>query len=198
MIASSNDFDRLHEGIKTSSTPLMDRLFSTETLDFEHHGINYWRAEKVAAISDWKLAQENLRVCGMPDLGTNLLNCAQCEKCTRTMIPLFALGKADKFNTFLRPFKTNKDTLRWARKFSPGTGFSKETFKFTQKHKPDLLPWLRIAAFLGTIRYWLIRLIPMFVKDRLKPYGYFNDHIKEENAFETPEVLEWILDHEKR
>jgi len=196
-VASTYDFDMIQKGIRCSSTPLMDRLLSTETLDFEHHGANYARAEKVAAISDWKLAQENLRVCGMPELGTNMLNCSQCEKCTRTMIPLYALGKNSKFTTFQRPFKSNKDLLRWARKFSPYSGFVRETFKFIKKYKPSLLPWLRIAAFLGTIRYCILRLIPGFVKNMLKNYGYFNDHLKEENAFDNTVVLEWIRHHEK-
>ncbi|MBI5352641.1 MAG: hypothetical protein HZB50_08410 [Chloroflexi bacterium] len=197
-IASSYDFELIQKGIHSSSSPLMDRVLSTETLDFEHHGANYTRAEKVAAISDWKLAQENLRVCGMPNLGPNLLNCSQCEKCTRTMIPLYAIGKIEKFTTFQEPLVSNRDLLRWARKFAPYSGFVQDIFKFIQKQNPSLLPWLRTAAFLGTIRYWLIRLIPMFVKDALKPYGYFNDYIKEENAFETPEVLEWITDYEKK
>ena len=198
VIASTFDHTQLRKGLVISSTPYMDRLFSTETLDFEHYGTHYKRVDKIAAISKWEFAQENLRVCNMPSLDSQVINCSRCEKCTRTMVPLYALGNLEKFVTFQRPLKSNKDALYWARKFNPELGFVTETFDLVKKQKPDLLPWLRVAAALGTIRFWIFRLIPNFVKNFLQRYGYFVDDYKDENAFEDYDVMEWIAAHAKQ
>jgi hypothetical protein len=73
------------------SHPLIDPLWSTESLEFRHDGCEAFRSQKL----DWyvarsRVALENLRVCGYESSG--LQNCGRCEKCLRTMIGLAALG----------------------------------------------------------------------------------------------------------
>ena len=61
-----------------------------------------------------------------------------------------------------------------------------------KKHRPELLPWLRLAAFLGTIRHLLMRLIPNLAKKWLQRYGYFLDLIENND---DPEIINIILSH---
>ncbi|MCP4140514.1 MAG: hypothetical protein GY755_09525 [Chloroflexi bacterium] len=174
-IPSSWDYYTL-EHAAYASDPLMDRFLSTDTMEIIHHGSADRRFEKVEELSDWKPAQEHLRVCGFPYKGDN---CSRCEKCTRTMLPLYALGKMHKFKTFSKPFKSNIDTLWWARKFDLRNKYMPDAFIFAKKHNSDILPWLYLAAFLGSIRYFLIRLLPQFIKKWSRRYGYFlNDALK--------------------
>ncbi len=75
-----------------------DPLFSTTRLQVHHTYVDFRRRDKVAAIADWHLAQENLFVC-FEKLGSNR-NCSRCEKCIRTMLDLYLLGKLELFKNF--------------------------------------------------------------------------------------------------
>jgi hypothetical protein len=80
-----------------------------------------------------------------------------------------------------------------ARKFDPRKDkYAPEIFSFIKKTKPDLLPWLGLAALIGTIRYWLIWCLPGFIKKWLAKYGYFVDSLKQEHAFDNPEIIDVI------
>jgi len=184
IISNSWDYYQLQTNRHTSN-PLSDRLLSTETLEYEHFGANYRRVEKVKAISDWQLAQEHLRVCGHSD---QLLNCSRCGKCIRTMLPIYALGKMEHFETFTKPLRSDRDVLRWARKFDPYPEYTLENYAFLRKHKPSLLPWLSLTIGLGYLRNTAILLLPGFIKKWLQRYGHFIDHREEENAFENLEI----------
>ena len=191
-IASSLDYYQLAMRA-SSSSPLPDRLLSTETLDIIHVGATHRRIEKIEALSDWEPAQEHLRVCHIANVGDENINCSRCEKCSRTMVPLYTLGKMEIFKTFSKPFKSKRDILWSARKYDPRKiNYAPEAFIFAKKHNPNILPWLYLAAFLGSIRYYLLRLLPYFMKIWLRRYGFFIDDLKEENAFETPEIIKLI------
>ncbi len=190
-IPSSRDYHQIRTWT-SSSDPLSDPLLSSDKLHFIHHGATHRRVEKIAEISHWRFAQENLRVCFNKDFDEYGLNCSRCEKCTRTMVPLYALGVLDEFTTFKKPFSSNRDGLWVARKFNPTQGYVPETFKFVKAHKPDFLPWLTFASVIGYIRYWLLQTIPEFIKSRLKRFGYFIDPLKEKNAFENPSIIQLI------
>jgi len=173
--------------------PLLDQLLSTDTMDIIHFGSTHHRVEKVREIADWEIAQKLLWVCEAHKFEEDTWNCSRCEKCLRTMIPIYALGKMDKFKTFEKPFTKNRDGLWWARKYSPQRGFAWEVFPFVKKHKPDWLPWLRTAAALGTIRYWLfIRLLPEFIKKWLHRFGYFVERNEAPGSYEIPEITQLI------
>ncbi len=112
IISSSRDHYQNAYGLY-SSNPLSDRLLSTDFLEIVHYGAMTRRVEKIEAISTWKPAQDFLRVCGNPDVSVQTVNCSRCEKCTRTMLPLYALAKMDQFRTFSKPFLSNRDTFWW-------------------------------------------------------------------------------------
>jgi hypothetical protein len=190
-VPSSWDYSALSKK-KYSSDPWVDRLLSTDHLRIIHHGADFHRVEKVEEIADWEIAREILWVCIEYKFEKQGWNCSRCEKCVRTMIPLFALGKLDKFKTFARPLHTNRDSLRWIRKFSLRHDFLSEMFPFVSKHKRDLLPWLWVAAFFGMIRYRLVEGLPQFAKRWLRRYGYYVTHNEARDAYEMPEVTRLI------
>lgn len=81
-----------------ASHPEIDLLWSTETLEFIHDGIQADRFEKVRFLSTSPLALRSLRVC-WENHGT-AYNCGHCEKCLRTMFSLAVLGVLDRAETF--------------------------------------------------------------------------------------------------
>jgi hypothetical protein len=190
-ISSSSDYWQI-KSWTSSSDPTSDPLLSTDTLDIMNYGATHRRVEKIKEISDWKLAQKHLRVCPPNGLDIEILNCSRCEKCVRTMIPIYALGKMKDFSTFEKPFTSNLDGLRWARKFDHSKRFVKEIVPFVRKHKPDLIPWLRVAALAGHLRYWSLKLIPKLVRGWMKRFGFFVDPLVQKYAFENPGVSEFI------
>jgi len=193
---SSGDHAMLNQHPYTAD-PLMDHMLGTETLDVIHHGSTHLRVEKVAEIADWEVAHRLLWVCEVHKADRETWNCSRCEKCIRTMIPLFALGKLDKFKTFEKPFTAMRDGLWWGRKYSVERVFNKEVIPFVKKHKPAWLPWLRAGAALGVLRYWLVRLSPGFVRKWLRRYGYFISRNEAPDAYEVAEVTQLIReDHD--
>jgi hypothetical protein len=90
------------------SHPLLDPLWSTESLEIVHDGCEARRFEKVAAIADSDLALASLRVCFAPD--ANGGNCGRCEKCVATQAFLLAAGALDRTPTFPPGF--GPETLR--------------------------------------------------------------------------------------
>lgn len=86
------------------SHPLLDPLWSTETVEFVHDGCEARRAEKVRdEISRSPLALANLRVC-WEHLNADY-NCGRCEKCVATMAMLHSQGVLEASSTFPRTFE---------------------------------------------------------------------------------------------
>jgi hypothetical protein len=191
-IPSSNDYWQLK--IRVSSTsPLNDKFLSSDTLELIHHGAMYRRVEKTKMISGWKVAQENLTICSYAVMDGHLKNCSRCEKCVRTMLPIYALGRMDDFVTFLKPLKNNREGLWWARKFDPSKSyFTKEVFRFAKVHNKRLVFWIRAGVVLGYVRSWILNLIPGFVKQWFQRYGHFVDPLKEKDVFEDLDVIRTI------
>ena len=81
-----------------SSSPLLDPLWSTETLEFVHDGCEARRTEKARLVAESDVAMRTLRVCdrASPDAP----NCGRCEKCLRTMMHLLAVGALERCTTF--------------------------------------------------------------------------------------------------
>lgn len=69
-------------------------LIQTECLELIVDGCQYRRTQKTENISEWEIANKYLNVCVHTEDGSN---CSSCSKCMRTMIPLEAMGKLDKF-----------------------------------------------------------------------------------------------------
>jgi hypothetical protein len=79
------------------SHPLVDPLWSTETVELVHDGAASRRIEKVALVARSELAMEVLRVCWRNTAGA--YNCGSCEKCLRTMLALHAAGALERCAT---------------------------------------------------------------------------------------------------
>jgi hypothetical protein len=85
------------------SHPLLDPLWSTESVLFVHDGCEADRAEKTAAIAEDDLALSVLRVCWENRNGAH--NCGECEKCLHTMITMELIGAFKRCRTFDHPLR---------------------------------------------------------------------------------------------
>ena len=94
------------------SHPLLDPLWSSERMEFVHHGCAARRIEKVEFIAGFDAALNHLRVCswgpGSKYEGGGVVNCGRCEKCARTMLALEAAGKLSRCKTFDRPLESER------------------------------------------------------------------------------------------
>ena len=186
-IPSSWDYHKLQKE-SYSSDPELDSMLSTETLRIIHHGSTHLRVEKVEEIANWDLAHELLWVCIGYEFKDHTWNCSRCEKCFRTMIPLYAMDMLDDYKTFERPIRSNHEILWWIRKFSLRQNYVSQMFPFVRKHKPGLIPWMLIAGLLGVIRYWLVEFMPNPIKKWLRRFGYYVTRNEAPDAYELPAV----------
>jgi hypothetical protein len=99
-IAATTTYDQLYPW---GSHPVLDPLWSTETMQVIHDGCEMNRIDKVGAIARSRLVLETLRVC--PDY-----NCGQCIKCLPTIIDLMVAGALDRCATL--PHNVNVARLR--------------------------------------------------------------------------------------
>ncbi len=95
LVASSHDYSDL---FPLGTHPLLDPLWSTESVEVIHDGCEAPRFRKVAFIATNPVVQKRLRVCYRNK--HNKYNCGVCEKCLRTMVSLQALGVLDRYATF--------------------------------------------------------------------------------------------------
>ncbi len=89
-LPSSHTYEHLHPW---GSHPLLDPLWSTETMEIVHDGCEASRIEKIAQIASYDMVRKSLRVCWLN--WDRAYNCGRCEKCLRTMTSLRALGVSD-------------------------------------------------------------------------------------------------------
>ncbi|MGH2616076.1 MAG: hypothetical protein ACRDJC_12610, partial [Thermomicrobiales bacterium] len=91
-IAASTTYDKLYPW---GSHPVLDRLWSTETLAVVHDGCEMNTIDKTRYIAESRpgLVLETLRPCAGYGPG---YNCGACLKCMRTMIDLMQFGYLDR------------------------------------------------------------------------------------------------------
>lgn len=94
-IASSYDIPNL---TPCGSHPLLDPAYSSYDLRIIHRDLALSRMDKIRIVVDWEVAFQNFRVC-LANV-EDRLNCGKCEKCTRTMAALVAIGALDKTKAF--------------------------------------------------------------------------------------------------
>jgi len=84
------------------SHPLVDPLWSTETVEIIHDGCEATRLDKVRLLANSATALKYLRVCYKNRRAPwkDVYNCGQCEKCLRTKINLYLAGALDRCATF--------------------------------------------------------------------------------------------------
>ena len=94
-VASSRWFTTLRPW---ASHPDIDSGWSSERVEFLHHGLEATRSDKVRRIAASDAALRTLRVCWRN--ANNALNCGRCEKCLRTMFALSCCGALERAPLF--------------------------------------------------------------------------------------------------
>lgn len=102
-------FDGGHLTKPWGSSPLLDPFYSSAHFRVHHHGAGMSRFEKTALIAEWPVGLQNLRVCQRDDSATS--NCGECEKCTRSMTALEALGKLSSLTDTFPSHSVTPDML---------------------------------------------------------------------------------------
>jgi hypothetical protein len=85
LIPASYTFSNL---MPWGSHPMLDPLWSTETMTVVHHGADASRIEKTAYIAKHQYMLDQLQVCWY----AGGRNCGACGKCMRTALALYLLG----------------------------------------------------------------------------------------------------------
>ena len=93
-IASSCDIPHL---FPWGSHPLLDPNYSSFEMRIRQEGITLSRIEKTKLVAEWDVALQNIKVCNRNWPSDN---CGRCEKCTRVMLSLLALGVLEKTHAF--------------------------------------------------------------------------------------------------
>lgn len=94
LIAASDHYCHLPP---LGSHPILDHLWSTESLEIVHDGAEATRTDKIERqLASSRLAMENLSVCWVSKPAHN---CGVCEKCLRTMVALELAGALGRCNT---------------------------------------------------------------------------------------------------
>jgi hypothetical protein len=87
-ISASKSFD---DNIPFGSHPLLDPYYSSTSLQVLHTGFQYSRLDKVKMVSKWPVGIAAIRVCIRNPV--DRINCGECQKCIRTMLELYAIGR---------------------------------------------------------------------------------------------------------
>jgi len=127
-ISSSASYENAHPW---GSDPRLDTHYSSTGLQVLHTGFQHSRLEKVKIVAQWPAGLANVRVCIRNPV--DRVNCGRCQKCIRTMLELYAIGKLPEAATFpgsdIRVEQVRR--LRW--------GF----FRFHTHYLVELYPYLR-------------------------------------------------------
>ena len=169
-VSSSNEY----EEIKTYSRYMKDfdmaefcesylvPLIRTESLELIIDGCQYRRTQKTENIANWEIAQKYLNVCINTEDGTN---CSRCSKCMRTLIPLEAMGKLDKFSDTFNLSTYRKYLSRWKCYFVANTkkiGFAEDIVSYCHAHGYSM-PFMVVA-----VPYTFLWRCASFLKRKLK------------------------------
>lgn len=109
-------------------------LLKSRNLEIVSDGCQYTRSQKTELISDWTIAQKYLNVCCTNETAGN---CSCCHKCIRTLLPLDAMGKLDRYSV---PFDLKKyRKLRFRNQCMLAIGnnrdaFSTDNYHFCKEH----------------------------------------------------------------
>lgn len=84
--------------------PLLDSLWSTDSVEIIDDGHDATRVDKAALVGSSQAALRHLRVCwkSREPYDNGLYNCGRCEKCIRTQINLYLVGALERCETLPR------------------------------------------------------------------------------------------------
>lgn len=84
--------------------PVLDHNYSSEQVHIQHYQCRLdSRLERIVIICNNADILDSVRVCFFPP--EEKLNCERCEKCVRTKLGLYALGKLDQARSFTAPLR---------------------------------------------------------------------------------------------
>jgi hypothetical protein len=148
--------------------PDYSAFLSNETFDVINHTVQKTRFQKVEAISQWRPAHKNLRVCLKWDKQKVDINCSECHKCLSTMVLLEMTGAYEKFTTFKQPYPKNT-LIRYLLLLN-----NSEYFFLTikngakQRKRIDILFWIYLFNPLIFIKLRLINQIETRLSDQVR------------------------------
>jgi hypothetical protein len=104
-IAAARTYDTLRPyGVH----PELDPYWGKDGLVYIHDGLETFRTQKVAVISQYDIVLDSLRICLW--YPRDALNCGRCEKCLRGMVYLRAFGALERCTTFESPLNLKRLT----------------------------------------------------------------------------------------
>lgn len=84
--------------------PVLDHNYSSERVRIQHYQCRLdSRLQRISIICHNQNILDSVRVCFFPP--EDKLNCERCEKCVRTKLGLYALGKLEQAKSFSAPLK---------------------------------------------------------------------------------------------
>lgn len=87
--------------------PVLDHNYSSERVHIQHYQCRVdSRIERIGIICNNDNILNSLRVCFFPP--PEKLNCEHCEKCVRTKLGLYCLGKLQQSKSFKEPLKADQ------------------------------------------------------------------------------------------
>lgn len=138
-------------------------LLQTEHTRLIIDGCQYTRSQKTEHIADWDIAQKHLNVCVNTTDGKN---CSMCHKCMRTLVPLEAMGKLEKFGGVFDLSVYRAHAYQAKRKMVAGYekhNFNMDNVDYARAHRLPMPS--RLDAI---IHEEIIGGILMFIKHRLR------------------------------
>jgi hypothetical protein len=178
-IASSKDIPNLETW---GTNPLLDPYYGSYNLRIRHQGITLSRLDKTKLVSEWDIALQNLRVCDELNLPAGYQNCGHCEKCTRTILMLVALGALEKTNAFPMKDLTEEQLLANSR-------FNSESIEaeylsiipaLKERGRHDLIRGIQQVSRRfreKDIQGWIKRFDRTFLNQSM--YQYYMQHLKQ-------------------
>jgi hypothetical protein len=163
----SSGFSLSQFDLSSSDVSAFDLLnvqcISNENTTFYSTGSEVTRLIKSKYISDFAVTHKYLSVCW-----NNIYNCNQCDKCIRTMLTLYVLGKLDLYSKVfdIEKFYQNLDRhlgyMLFRRFIGNHLDFYNEIFKYCNEHH------IKISTSAKT---YATRLLIEAIKNKLKNYA---------------------------
>ena len=151
---------------QTAPVRLVIICFRLKQWKFSITALHTHGLKKLAEISDWEVAQNNLRVC-LNIHSEESENCSKCWKCSRTMVELDVMGKLEQFSTFRHPL-TFLDYLRWGRWIKIGYGYEKKVMQYCWQNRRDLILLVLISVGIGYFRSILLKILPKWIQQPIQ------------------------------
>ena len=117
-------------------------LMESRGLKLVSDGCQYTRSEKTELITDWEIAQKFLYVCSGKK---SVINCCECTKCRRTLLPLDAMGKLDKFSAVFDIDKYRKHEKDFKYRLVLANGrevFATDNYQYCKRKGMKLPTWV--------------------------------------------------------